>query len=215
MKILTSSVEQHPHLRARLMRALRALRCFRGWTRLVNIVVPASASGEFVAVNDGIAFSGNLRSFIDRYVYLFGNFEEQLITLFLSIVPPGRRGIILDAGANAGTHALQFARAFEQVHAFEPNPALWAQFEKNVALNRLPNVTLHRVGLGDRAAQLPFYMTEKPNLGLGTFSNADQYDTPLIKSGSAPVVRGADYLASQGIGPVDAIKIDVQGFREA
>jgi len=180
--------------------------------RVVDSIVPASASAEFLVVNDGTTFAGNLRSFIDRNVYLFGNYEEQLIELFLSIVPPERRGIILDVGANVGTHSLRFARAFKRVHAFEPNPAVWAQFEKNVALNQLPNVMLHRVGLGDRGAQLPFYLTGKSNLGLGTFCHAEQYDTPLIEVGSASLVQGADYLAAHGVSGVDAIKIDVQGF---
>jgi len=198
-------VERHPLLRAQLARALRPLRRFRGWMRVVDSIVPASASAEFLVVNDGTAFAGNLRSFIDRNVYLFGNYEEQLIELFLSIVPPERRGIILDVGANVGTHSLRFARAFKRVHAFEPNPAVWAQFEKNVALNQLPNVMLHRVGLGDRGAQLPFYLTGKSNLGLGTFCHAEQYDTPLIEVGSASLVQGADYLAAHGVSGVDAL----------
>jgi FkbM family methyltransferase len=204
--------ERHPLLRARVARALRPLRRLRGWTRVVNSVVPESASAEFQVISDGMAFAGNLGSFLDRNVYLFGDHEGTEIELFLSVVPPKRRGIILDVGANAGTHSLQFARSFEHVHSFEPNPALWAQFERNIALNQLSNVTLHRVGLADRDAQLPFFMIEKPNLGLGTFSTVEQYDMPLFEVGSASVVRGADYLATQGIGPVDAIKIDVQGF---
>jgi FkbM family methyltransferase len=207
-----TSAECHPLLRARVARALRPLRRFRGWMRVINSVVPESASGEFLVINDGMAFAGNLGSFLDRNVYLFGDHEGREIELFLSLVPPERRGIILDVGANAGTHSLQFARAFEHVHSFEPNPALWPQFERNIALNQLSNVTLHRVGLADRDSQLPFYMIEKPNLGLGTFSNVEQYDMPLIEVGSASAVRGSDYLATHGIGPVHAIKIDVQGF---
>jgi FkbM family methyltransferase len=151
-----------------------------------------------------------LGSFVDRNVYLFGGLDEQEIELFLSLVLSERRDIILDVGANVGTHSLRFCRAFRHVHSLEPNPRIWAQFERNIALNQLSNVTLHRVGLGDRDAQLPFYMIQKPNLGLGTFSNLEQYDMPLIEAGSAPLVRGADYLAAHGIGPVDAIKIDVK-----
>jgi FkbM family methyltransferase len=207
-----TSAERHPLLRARVARALRSLRHFRGWMRVVNSLVPESATAEFLVINDGTAFAGNLASFVDRNVYLFGGIEDQEIELFLSLVPPERRGIILDVGANVGTHSLRFARAFDHVHSFEPNPIVWAQFERNIALNRLSNVTLHRVGLGNEDAQLPFYMTEKPNLGLGTFSNIEQYDMPLIEVSSASMVRGADYLVTHGIGSVDAIKIDVQGF---
>jgi FkbM family methyltransferase len=207
-----SSAEHHPLLRARVVRALRRLRRLRGWTRIVDRIAPANASAEFVVVNDGTVFTGNLGSFIDRNVYFYGDYEGKMIELFLSVVPARRRGIILDVGANAGTHSVKFARAFEHVHSFEPNQALWDQFERNICLNELSNVTLHRVGLADRNSQLPFYTIEKSNLGLGTFSHIEQYDKPLILVGSASVVRGSDYLIDQEIGPIDAIKIDVQGF---
>jgi len=52
------------------------------------------------------------------------------------------------------------------VHAFEPNSGLWPSFERNVGLNRLTNVQLHKVGLGNKDAELPFYAIDKSNYGL-------------------------------------------------
>src|SRR5688572_11738006 len=133
-----------PIIRARIARALRWLHALPGWQSLVNKVVP-DHSGAFVVHNGPMVFAGVIGSFIDRQVYLFGGYERPYIDRFVRAIPADRRGTILDIGANAGTHSLAFASDFATVHAFEPNPMLWAQFERNVALNHLKNVQLHKL----------------------------------------------------------------------
>ncbi|MEQ1802929.1 MAG: FkbM family methyltransferase [Gammaproteobacteria bacterium] len=207
-----SSIQHPASIPARLARRFRFLRHVRGWQRLVNTLVSPGLSGTFVIENDGMAFAGELASYIDRQMYLFGQYEEQAIQLFLGVVPPGRRRLIMDVGGNVGTHSLGFARFFRRVETFEPNPALWAAFERNMALNSFSHVTLHKVGLGDAEAELPFYSIDKSNFGLGTFSTEQQYDLPLHKIAVCRVATGDAYVAEQGITDIDAIKIDVQGF---
>jgi FkbM family methyltransferase len=202
----------HPSICARIARALRSLRVLPGWERVVATLVPADAAGRFVVVNSTGLFAGDLSSFIDRRMYLFGEYEQGSIGEFISKIPDDRRGTILDIGANVGTHSLAFAQHFGQVHAFEPNPNLWKHFERNIALNNLHNVQLHKVGLGGGDAELPFYLIDKKNYGLGTFSRIEQYDLPLKEVGRMTVVTGDGYIKSAHIAPVDAIKIDVQGF---
>lgn len=130
-----------PIARARIARALRNLVALRGWQRRVNRLVP-DHSASFTVRNGDTVFAGDIGSFIDRQVYLFGGWESTLIQCFLSRIPAGRHGTILDVGANAGTHSIAFARIFETVHSFEPNPMLWPQFEQNMVLNGLTNVRL-------------------------------------------------------------------------
>ena len=106
------------------------------------MLVPPSAHGAFVVNNKGTYFTGDLGVVIDREVYLNGGYERESIDLFLASVRPDRRGVILDVGCNAGTHSLQFAKAFSAVHAFDPNPALWEQFEANAALNGAGHISV-------------------------------------------------------------------------
>lgn len=204
---------QHPaSLMARLVRAMRGLRAVRGWTRAADALAPRTTRGRFTVAHRGLYFTGDLGVMIDRDVYLNGWYEDDSIDLFLSCAPSNRRGVILDVGCNAGTHSLRFSQVFETVHAFDPNPRLWDQFETNVALNQRSNVVLHHVGLGRAEADAPFYAVDGDNDGLGTFSDSPQYDRPLRRIGTARIVNGADYLAQWGVGRVDAIKIDVQGL---
>jgi FkbM family methyltransferase len=194
-----------PSIGARAARSLRFLRGVMGWRRLAASV--AGHKGAFTVENDGIAFAGNMGSYIDRQIFLFGDYERDHIRLFLDACP--RKGVILDVGANAGTHSMWFARACAAVHAFEPNRMMWAQFCRNAELNHATNVELHRVGLSDMAGEFPMYDVANDNCGLATFSPVEQYDLPLAPLHNARVEVFDDYLPDLR---VDAIKIDVQGL---
>jgi FkbM family methyltransferase len=205
--------ERHPrHPGARVVRSLRGLRGVRGWGRIANLFVPPDAEGAFAVENPSGWFAGDLASFVDRQMYLYGEYEGELIREFLSIVPPERRSVILDIGANVGTHSLAFACHFASVHSFEPNPALWESFEQNMRINGRTNVAIHQVALADRDSEMPFYSIPKKNFGLGTLSPTSQYDLPLQEIGKVKVAHASRYLETLGLGRVDAIKIDVQGF---
>ena len=212
MKMLDVKTVHPPIVGAKFLRSLRILRSVPGWGRIVNALIPLNSAGKFVVVNKGVAFAGDIGSYIDRQVYLFGNYEEQCIDHFISLVPKNRRHLILDVGANVGTHSLSFARLFQNVHSFEPNPVLWPAFERNMELNDIKNVSLHKVGLGAKDEMLTLFLTEKANFGLGTFATFDQYDVPLKASATCKVVIGDDFLETIGVSACDAVKIDVQGF---
>jgi len=173
--------------------------------------VPAH-SAPFIIRDRDTVFAGDIGSFVDRQVYLFGGYEAAFIQRFIAAIPIDRRRTILDIGANVGTHSLAFARVFKTVHAFEPNPMLWDQLERNMGLNGLANVRLHKIGLADRDTELTLHLIDKPNFGLGTFSTIEQYDLPLRPVAKCTVRHGASYLAQIGAERVDAVKIDVQGF---
>ena len=209
----TMAIERHAVSRgARCARALRWLRRFRGWERVASIMSPPGEAGDFVVRNATGVFAGDMTSFIERQLYLFGGYEDEMLDLFRSFMATTERRTILDVGANIGTHAIAFARDFNLVHAFEPNPSMWPRFQRNVALNGLANARLHQTGLGDERADLPFYLTANANLGLGTVCAIEQYDTPLAPAGVAHIEKGDEFVASHGLSSIDAIKIDVQGF---
>ena len=201
-------------LGARAVRALRPLRRLRGFERLAARLAPPGQAGNFVVRNPDGAFAGDMTSFIERRLYLFGGYEEESIALFRRFCADRPRRTMLDVGANVGTHSIALARDFGAVHAFDPNAALWPRFERNVALSGLANVALHKFGLADQAQDLPFYLPASANSGLGTLSEAERYDTPLKQAGTARIERGDDALAAVGIVGIDAVKIDVQGFEQ-
>ena len=119
---------------------------------------------------------------------------------------------ILDIGSNVGNHSIYFSKYFKSVQSFDPNPKLWKQFEENVKINNSANITLHKLGLGDTSAELPFFDIASDNQGLGTVVRAEQYDRPLRQIATVKVEHGDALMQLHGVRDIDAIKIDVQGF---
>jgi FkbM family methyltransferase len=117
-------------------------------------------------------------------------------------LPRGLR--IVDVGANTGNHTLFFAAVMqaEAVVPIEPHPRAVAAIRTAVAENRLGNVDLSRLGnaVGATSGRLSPVLSEGGGLGATRFVPDPRGSIPL-----APL----DALVA---GPVDFIKIDVEGM---
>ncbi len=207
-------VEQHPSLRARFARSLRFGRLLTGWGRLTRLIAGSPANGSFLVLNKAGWFLGDLRSTVDRQNYLLGGYEEEYILAFCAIFAQDRRKLLIDVGANVGTHAIAFAGFFDRVICFEPSKTVFGQLTTNIALNPACDIVPVNCGLGDTKDLILFYAVDNGNDGLGTFLAAEQYDQKLKPVGELPIERGDDILPSL-IGPaatINAIKLDIQGF---
>ena len=96
-----------------------------------------------------------------RDIIVKGLHEERLLRilfdkLLVQWIPEFKAGVILDVGANIGNHTCFFARYFNQVIAFEPNPVAYRILQANIGLNRLKNVVLRKVGLSDKGADISY-----------------------------------------------------------
>lgn len=143
--------------------------------------------------------------FIDRDIYAFGIYERRILDLLRARLK--RRRTYLDIGANIGNHALYLRDMFEQVHCFDPNPAIVQRLRRNVALNKASNITVHPVGLGEVDGELPFTADLTGNMGLGSFVDKGSAQAFML-----PVVAASRYIREQGIGGIDFVKVDVEGF---
>lgn len=135
---------------------------------------------------------------IDRHIAIYGIYERRILHYLESLVPKG--GVVLDIGANIGNHALFLSRKAGEVHCFEPNPRAYRRLERNIALNRISNIRVHRFGLGDRNLTARF--TETPgNLGAGHFDQDGDIELQIRK--------GDDAIS---LPRIDLIKSDVEGM---
>ena len=88
--------------------------------------------------------------FVGRALDLYGEFSEGEVELFRQIVKPGQ--VVLDVGANIGTHTLFFAHAVGSrgvVIAFEPQRLVFQTLCANMALNSITNVICRNNGVGE------------------------------------------------------------------
>src|ERR1700730_11531990 len=88
-------------------------------------------------------------SIIGKSLELYGEWCEGEIILFGRLLLAG--DVVIDVGANIGTHTLPLARlvgASGTVYAYEPQRMIYEILRKNVEVNDLPNVQLNWAAVG-------------------------------------------------------------------
>jgi FkbM family methyltransferase len=146
-------------------------------------------------------------AFVGRGLDLYGewcDFEIQLMRLFIK---PG--DIIIDAGANIGTHTVAFANIVGQtgvVHAFEPQRRNFQMLCGNVAINGLDNVFCHQAAVGDALGQirLPAMPSADTHFNFSAVAIGNGAD----EGESVPLVT----LDSLNLPSCRVIKIDTEGM---
>lgn len=120
---------------------------------------------------------------IGRALREFGEWAWNELSLLTSLLRPG--DVVIDIGANIGTHSLSFARAVGpkgEVHAFEPQPPVLAILKGNVARNHASWVRVHgeAVGSGAGTARIMVPDYGRPhNAGAAGAAEAG-YDVPVV-----------------------------------
>lgn len=110
--------------------------------------------------------------------------------------------VILDTGANIGISALYFARKYPgaKIVCAEPNPVALTYLDKNIASNKLANITIYAAALG---ADTGFgSLVESPESLLNTTVNVSALPTPI------PVVALTSLMEKHS---VDLMKLDIEG----
>ncbi|MEX0654836.1 MAG: FkbM family methyltransferase [Phycisphaeraceae bacterium] len=162
----------------------------------------------------GLRYAGDACNVIDFHCFFYGAFEKGHLFFWRDVAGSlfAGQGVYLDIGANVGHHALFMTRHCSAVHAFEPYAPVREKIHEKIRLNRLSNLFVHDVGVGDENITLPFHAPAGANLGVGSFvdGQADRAEA----SQSLQVVKGDDYFTRAIGGHVQMVKIDVEGFEK-
>lgn len=135
----------------------------------------------------------------------YGEYIEQELQFLLGYVKAG--DIVVEVGANIGTHTVPLARAVTdsgRVFAFEPQRILSQMLGGNLAINGIWNVKLERVALGaeQRIMSVPPVDYSQPG-NFGAVSLVDGKATEPVA-----VMKLDDYQFAR----LDLMKIDVEGM---
>jgi len=167
----------------------------------------------------GLMYQGNLNNSVEFTLFYSGAFEKPLLfflrdtVLSLKSATPDTPINFIDIGANIGQHSLFLSLYADQVHSFEPYGAVSQKLERHIALNRLSNIELHKVGLSNAAQELDFFAPTGRNQGIGSF-DAGTVSKGNQLLGKLALVRGDDYLKENGLQDISLLKIDVEGFEK-
>ena len=131
-------------------------------------------------------------------------------TALLRRLAPARFTTVVDVGAHLGEWSIAALRAWpgSRVHAFEVAPRTYERLERNIAAAGLVDrATLVCKGLGDATTTRDmFYYPDHPNLTCDRPRHA-YHNQPF----AAQLVEGDSYLRQHDLGPIDFLKIDVEG----
>ncbi|KPA09030.1 Methyltransferase FkbM domain protein [Candidatus Magnetomorum sp. HK-1] len=163
----------------------------------------------------GMRYSGDINNVIDFHCYFYGAFEKGQLFFWSDIAENlfNNNGVYVDIGANVGHHSIFMSKKSSFVHAFEPYEPVRKKIIEKINLNKLTNIIIHDVGIGDKDELLTFYEPTGANLGIGTFVEIENSSAPK-KEFQLPVVSGDGYFNSKISNEINMIKIDVEGFEK-
>lgn len=166
---------------------------------------------------DGISFELDLREVIDHAMYFVGSREPETSHALKVLCKQGQ--VVLDIGANVGSHSLPIASHVGEsgkVYAFEPVPWAVNKFKRNLELNNFNNITLETIALSDVNEEMD--MKFRASFKLGSKSGVGQdgkIDDGWWDECEQVKVRMEtldSYVLHNQISHIDLIKLDVDGF---
>jgi len=171
--------------------------------------VEALAPGRLVNTRHGPMLANQNDVYMGQALLRYGEYGELESQLLMQLV--NRPGLVIEAGANIGTHTIPLARRAggfgSELIAFEPQPVIFQNLCANVALNGLLNVRAWPWACGAEVGKLFFPPPDYLNTGnFGAVSLQASFAEGLIE---VPCVRLDDVIAER---PVSLIKIDIEGF---
>lgn len=141
--------------------------------------------------------------FVDKVIFKNGIYEKEIVDDIVNSLT--KDSVMLDIGANIGQHSLLAASYCKEIHAFEPIPEVFKQFQKSVAVNGFTNLHLYNIGISDRKTSLHFnYITN--HAGSSSFVETDNPNVNIL---SVQTDTLENIFKDK---KVDVIKIDVEGF---
>ena len=174
---------------------------------------PRNGSVEVEVERDGSRWALDLRDDAHRLMFL-DLYERDLRRRALALVPAG--GCVVDVGANVGFWTIPAARALGpggRVVAFEPNPWAVDRLRRNLALNddgSLAAVEIVAAAVGAAPGTMELYSDDlEAGASQATLYAAAHDGSP--QHVEVPVTTLDDVVT----GPVDLVKIDVQGHEMA
>ena len=192
---------------------------FRAWPfafghdRLMTLLHPSPVNlsamiSKLRGFNIRIKYDPN--TFLGRYIYFRGIYEEAIIKKMKRVIKPGMT--VLDVGANIGLHSLVAASIVGPtgaVIAIEPYSGNRNLLNENIKMNGFDNIQVFGYALGKKNGKGRIYLTNKNNPGEATLRPKGKSTPELTEE---ITVRSLDsMLEDLKISKIDVVKIDTEG----
>lgn len=155
-------------------------------------------SYQELILGQSISFA-NRDNFLDTYSEIF---IKEIYHFFTT----NKKPFIVDCGSNIGLSILYFKMLWPnaEILGFEPSPSCFSLLKKNIANNKLTNVTLHNTAVADKNGTCSFW---DPSDGKGDGRASILVHNDPKHTTTIETVCLSDYITK----PVDLLKIDIEG----
>ena len=156
---------------------------------------------------DGLAFASMPNNFSSFALHVAGARDPNIWRFIQARLRPG--ATVVDAGANIGAYTLPIARLVGpagRVLAFEAHPLTFGYLARNITANGLVQaIPLHHaLGAASGVLRLRYIAANPGETHVAPEGGGGATEVPVVTLDAA--------LAGQGIGAIDYLKIDVEGF---
>lgn len=174
-------------------------------------------SDHRVITRNEIKYAIDLREGIDMSLFLFGRFQEHVMSSKYLSIPDD--ATIFDVGANVGTMSLGLARTFKasRVFAFEPTDYAFGKLKKNLELN--PELSRRIIPTQAFLSDVAMPEAEVALTPYSSWRIDKRVDgAHKVHSGTPQAARGVpastidEFCDENGVSSIDLIKIDTDGF---
>jgi FkbM family methyltransferase len=120
----------------------------------------------------------------------------------------------IDVGTNNACNAIHYAKKFSQIECFEPTPLAQQLWANTVRDNAVANVTLHKVGVGEKNYTTEI-LTHPKNGGHNHLAHYDKNTrADPNRSQRVKVPVQVETIDSYNFQDVGFVKIDVEGYEK-
>lgn len=169
---------------------------------------------KIITTRRGLVWSLDLIEGIDLAIYILGGFEVRTLHQYKSLINEG--DIILDIGANVGSHTLPLAKLVGvagKVFAFEPTAYAFEKQQTNIALNPflISRISSHQIMLtATDTDSLPEAIYS--SWPLETADDLHDVHRGRLKDTKGCLTSSLDtFVFGANIERIDVIKLDVDG----
>jgi FkbM family methyltransferase len=170
---------------------------------LLNRPLTVSFNGISVFLEPRGAVAGNI------WAGLGG--ERHEVSFILSVLEPGM--IFFDVGSNAGLFAIGAAKKIggKGVFAFEPCSSTCELLKRNLLLNRLADVNVVQMALGDSVGEGVLQVNARGRDGLNTLGQATHPDSQVVGQEDVRITTVDVFMKDHNVPRVDVLKVDIEG----